>query len=146
MLGAGRIAWRLSYSNSSSDSVSVLFSSQKQWFYYITMCEQAIYFPMPSSRQCHWELLLLLVKSCFTRLCCLVGDCQGCVEAEWKMRSGPCPWSSERRLFGKIQLYFFPLLCCLPGQRPWGTLSIWSNKYETSVCVNCFVFLCLYSV
>jgi len=37
---------------------------------------------------------------------------------------------------------FFPLLYCLPGQRPWGALCFWSNKYETFVCVN--IFLCAY--
>lgn len=65
------------------------FRPQKQWFCYITMCEQAIYFPLPSSQQSHWELLLFLVKSCSTRLCVVLS--QGREEAVWKMRSGPCP-------------------------------------------------------
>lgn len=102
------------------------------------MCEQAIYFLLPSSRPCHWELLLFLVKSCSTRLCVVLLQTVKAVKKRVEDEIRPLSLILRAELIWKNPALFFSLLYCSPGPR--GVLGIWSNKYETFVCVNCFFF------
>lgn len=82
------------------------------------MCEQAIYFPPPSSRQCHWELLLFLVKSCSTRLCVVLLQTVKAVKKRVEDEIRPLSLILRAEIIWKNPALFFPLLYCSPGQRP----------------------------